>query len=663
MNRIRLLPDHVANQIAAGEVVERPASVVKELVENAIDAQARRITIELDAGGRSLIRVTDDGVGMHRDDALMCLERHATSKIQEASDLTSIQSMGFRGEALPSIASVSRFTLTTRERDSESPEATRIQVQGGKLMQVEAAASPPGTTIEVRQLFYNLPARRKFLKTKETEKSHISQYLRLAALAHPEVGFKLIQDQRTLWHLNPIECDGSPDSRMQALEERMQQIEKNTWQRLAVQFKDTIQTKVHQESGDHFEEENIAIWGYIGAPGVGRSTRSDQWLFINRRPVENKALNFALREAYHTALMKGMHPVCCLFIELSPAFVDINVHPAKKEVRFHNEYAVKQCVIRAIKRTLTQYAMAHQERDQPLDPSSDGLEERLTLREVSTPSEFSNLPGEEPCNKDLTPLYPDFHRSGPRESSKPPLSSQEKQHGLWEAHTAGDPQSFSTDGIAGPKSFSPQPSSADLSRPPGPILTRPLKLVGVIAKLYVVLESDLGMVLMDQHAAHERVLFEQMLSRMEDGEAPSQGLLLPETIECKPTDADFLNRSIELFQKLGVGIREFGQNTFILEALPPFVKTKKSRQFLLDVMDTLMASGDVNKMRLGEEMIAKTVCRHAVKANDDLRSEELEKLLLDLKACHMPYTCPHGRPTLIEMSLSELDKRFGRIVG
>lgn len=661
MYRIRLLPDHVANQIAAGEVVERPASVVKELVENAIDAQARRITIELDAGGRSLIRITDDGVGMHRDDALMCLERHATSKIQEASDLTSIQSMGFRGEALPSIASVSRFTLTTRERDSESPEATRIQMQGGKLMQVEAAASPPGTTVEVRQLFYNLPARRKFLKTKETEKSHISQYLRLAALAHPEVGFKLIQDQRTLWHLNPIECDASPDSRMQALEQRMQQIEKNTWQRLAVQFKDTIKTKVHQESGDHFEEENISIWGYIGAPGVGRSTRSDQWLFINRRPVENKALNFALREAYHTALMKGMHPVCCLFIELSPAFVDINVHPTKKEVRFHNEYAVKQCVIRAIKRTLTQYAMAHQESDQPLDRSSD----RLTLREVSAPSEFSKVPGGEPCNKDLTPLYPDFHRSGPRESSKPPFSSQEKQHGLWEAHTARDPQSFSRDGIAAPKSFPPQPQtpSADLSRPQGPILTRPLKLVGVIAKLYVVLESDLGMVLMDQHAAHERVLFEQMLSRMEDGEAPSQGLLLPETIECKPTDANFLNQSIEQFQKLGVGIREFGQNTFILEALPPFVKTKKSRQFLLDVMDTLMASGDVNKMRLGEEMIAKTVCRHAVKANDDLRSEELEKLVLDLKACHMPYTCPHGRPTLIEMSLSELDKRFGRIVG
>jgi len=661
MYRIRLLPDHVANQIAAGEVVERPASVVKELVENAIDAQARRITIELDAGGRSLIRITDDGVGMHRDDALMCLERHATSKIKEASDLTSIQSMGFRGEALPSIASVSRFTLTTRERDSESPEATRIQMQGGKLMQVEAAASPPGTTVEVRQLFYNLPARRKFLKTKETEKSHISQYLRLAALAHPEVGFKLIQDQRTLWHLNPIECDASPDSRMQALEQRMQQIEKNTWQRLAVQFNDTIKTKVHQESGDHFEEENISIWGYIGAPGVGRSTRSDQWLFINRRPVENKALNFALREAYHTALMKGMHPVCCLFIELSPAFVDINVHPTKKEVRFHNEYAVKQCVIRAIKRTLTQYAMAHQKSDQPLDRSSD----RLTLREVSAPSEFSKVPGGEPCNKDLTPLYPDFHRSGPRESSKPPFSSQEKQHGLWEAHTARDPQSFSRDGIAAPKSFPPQPQtpSADLSRPQGPILTRPLKLVGVIAKLYVVLESDLGMVLMDQHAAHERVLFEQMLSRMEDGEAPSQGLLLPETIECKPTDANFLNQSIEQFQKLGVGIREFGQNTFILEALPPFVKTKKSRQFLLDVMDTLMASGDVNKMRLGEEMIAKTVCRHAVKANDDLRSEELEKLVLDLKACHMPYTCPHGRPTLIEMSLSELDKRFGRIVG
>ena len=245
---------------------------------------------------------------------------------------------------------------------ARKPRAFRCR---GKADAGGSRCQPSGNHHRGKATFYNLPARRKFLKTKETEKSHISQYLRLAALAHPEVGFKLIQDQRTLWHLNPIECDGSPDSRMQALEERMQQIEKNTWQRLAVQFKDTIQTKVHHNPEISFEEENIAIWGYIGAPGVGRSTRSDQWLFINRRPVENKALNFALREAYHTALMKGMHPVCCLFIELSPAFVDINVHPAKKEVRFHNEYAVKQCVIRAIKRTLTQYAMAHQERDQP----------------------------------------------------------------------------------------------------------------------------------------------------------------------------------------------------------------------------------------------------------------------------------------------------------
>lgn len=250
MKRVQLLPDHVANQIAAGEVVERPASVVKELVENAIDAGSKRITVEIDAGGRSLIRVTDDGIGMNRDDALMCLERHATSKIREATDLEDIHTMGFRGEALPSIASVSRFTLTTRERDDASGEATRIVIQGGKMAHVEAAPSPSGTCIEVRQLFFNMPARKKFLKTKETEKSHIQQYLTLALLAHPQIGFKFVQDQRTVFHLNPIEMEDALESKMKALQERLRFLYAEDVRLLPVQFKDTIQTKVRGEEKD-----------------------------------------------------------------------------------------------------------------------------------------------------------------------------------------------------------------------------------------------------------------------------------------------------------------------------------------------------------------------------------------------------------------------------
>ena len=670
MNRIRMLPDHVANQIAAGEVVERPASVVKELVENAIDAQAKRITVEIDAGGRSLIRITDDGSGMQRDDALMCLERHATSKIREANDLTEIQTMGFRGEALPSIASVSRFTLTTRERENENGEATRIVVQGGKMVHVEAASSPVGTCIEVRQLFFNMPARRKFLRTKETEKSHIQHYLTLAMLAHPQIGFKFIQDKRTVWQLNPIAMEDTMESRMQALKERLTFLYADEVRLLPVEFTDAIQTKVRDEEKEYFEEHPVRIWGFIGAPGVSRSSRADQHLFVNQRPIENRALNFALKEAYHTSLMKGKFPVCCLFFELSPAFVDVNVHPAKKEIRFHNEYAVKQCAVRAVKRTLLQFAMS----SSPTAPGSNEQWERDLAESPSTePSKDihqdseSTSPSSRMIPKSDVISLPSFEGVPPKSSPKDPSRSLNQRKSQpnnqtasdWEAHTHED-ASFE---IPSPSAATETPRISSNIGAPTPLLAVPMRIIGVLGKLYVLLESDRGLVLLDQHAAHERILFEKMLKELEHGEAPSQRLLLAETIELNPRDTQFVHKVIGKFQNLGVELREFGDQTFILDALPPFVKTKNMRQFILDVIDTLKESGDVNKLRLGEDVIAKTVCRHAVKANDMLRGPELEKLLDDLKVCDMPYTCPHGRPTLIEMSFNELEKKFGRIQG
>jgi DNA mismatch repair protein MutL len=312
MNRIRLLPDHVANQIAAGEVVERPASVVKELVENSLDAHATRITVEIQAGGRSLVRVTDDGIGMTRDDALLSLERHATSKIQRAEDLAAISTMGFRGEALPSIASVSRFTLTTRERDAGSPEGTQIIIHGGKILEVKAAGSAPGTTIEVRQIFFNLPARRKFLRTEETEAAHIQHYLTLAAMAYPEVGFTFLKDGRVAWQLPPIKSGAEITERLPALRERLRALYGGEQKLLAVNFTGALTTEVESDDSESFETaaapstlkfqpSTLRIWGFMGAPGVARSTREDQHLFVNRRPVENRGLNFALLEGYHTA--------------------------------------------------------------------------------------------------------------------------------------------------------------------------------------------------------------------------------------------------------------------------------------------------------------------------------------------------------------------------
>src|SRR5438876_356465 len=361
MNRIRLLPEQVANQIAAGEVVERPASVVRELVENALDARASRVMVEIQAGGRSLIRVTDDGFGMSKDDALLCLERHATSKIRRAEDLAAIATMGFRGEALPSIASVSRFTLTTRERDGGSPEGTQIVVHGGKILEVKSAGHAPGTSVEVRQLFYNLPARRKFLRSEETERAHIQHYLTLAALAYPEAGFTFLQDQRLVWQLPPLKTDGQPAAQLDAVQERLRALLGAEVKLLPVDFAADLHETAELDELREAPSPRVArrsmvrIWGFIGAPGVSRASRQDQHLFVNRRPVENRGLNLALLEGYHTALMKGRYPVCCLILEIAPAAVDVNIHPAKREVRFHREPEVRRLVAQAVRQTLLEF--------------------------------------------------------------------------------------------------------------------------------------------------------------------------------------------------------------------------------------------------------------------------------------------------------------------
>ena len=627
MGSVRLLPEIVANQIAAGEVVERPASVVKELVENALDAGATRITVDIQAGGRSLIRVADNGSGMNRDDALLCLERHATSKIQVAEDLASIATMGFRGEAIPSIASVSRLALTTLASDNETGEGTRIDIHAGKIRAVELAGHAVGTTVEVRSLFYNLPARRKFLRTPETERSHIQHFMTLAALANPAVGFVFNSDQRKVWELPPCEVDDTSDSQLSAVRERMAALHGEGISLLNVDSSGDYRVAKaipdDPEIGMQWDgQTTVRTWGLIGAPGVSRSTRANQHLFVNRRPVENRSLNRSLMEGYHTALMKGQFPVCCLFIEIAPGEVDVNIHPAKRDVKFHHERDVRRLLTQAVQETLLAF---HSQRPKSaLTPVDEAV--------------------------DVTP------------SSPPPIPTQQE---------LGDEPVLAALGQAQP--IAPQdvpvratPLPVPLGRADGapvPLLHVPLRLVGVVGKLYVVLESDKGLVLMDQHAAHERVLYEQMLRRMEsEGRAASQKLLLPETVELPPREARFLSGTMETLNRLGVGLSEFGERTFLLDALPPFVKAADSRKFVLELVDRLQAAGEgVNALRLGEDVIAKTVCRHAVKANDALREEELQTLVDDLRRCEMPYTCPHGRPTIIEMNYLELEKKFGRI--
>jgi DNA mismatch repair protein MutL len=646
MNRIRLLPEQVANQIAAGEVVERPASVVKELVENALDAQAKRITVEIQAGGRSLIRVTDDGTGMSRDDALLCLERHATSKIERAEDLSAISSMGFRGEALPSIASVSRFTLTTRENDHAVVEGTQIIINGGRILEVKTSGSAPGSSVEVRQLFFNLPARRKFLRSEETETAHIQHYLTLAVLSHPEVAFTFLRDQRTIWQL-PAALTAD---RLAALRERLRTLSGNEEQLLTVDFCGQLPAAMENEEneGESGKDSRLQVWGLIGSPGVSRATRDDQHLFVNRRPVENRGLNFALLEGYHTALMKGRFPVCCLFLEINPAEVDVNIHPAKREVKFHQERAVRHLVTSAVRETLLRFHSAGQEAASRPSPPLPPAQSQIPSFPVAAP------PPAPPQTPEL--------RLPPRETEKPVAHPDARTEPAPERVEAATLQPASPQVKVTPPPLAPAPAPLPAFSAPVPLLNVPLRLVGVIGRLYVVLESDRGLVLLDQHAAHERILFEQMLRRLEQSaQAPSQRLLLPETVELSIRDAEFLRGQLETLTRLGVGLSEFGDRTFLLDALPPFVKTSDPRRFVLELIDELKSSGQaINTLRLGEQVVAKTVCRHAVKANDPLAGPELERLVDDLRHCEMPYTCPHGRPTLIEMNFRELEKKFGR---
>ena len=582
MSRVRLLSDTLASQVAAGEVIERPASVVKELVENSIDAQAQAIEVMIRRGGISLIRVTDDGIGMDRDDALLCLERHATSKIRTAADLATVGTLGFRGEALPSIASVARFRLATREK--EAVAGTEVIVSGGRIETVRDGGEAPGTQVEVRSLFYNLPARRKFLRSENTETRNIEHQLNLQAIGHPGIAFSLVRDERVVFQLPATKT----------LRDRIRDL-----------MGSELLARLLEVEPAHGK---LRVSGFVGQAGVSRASRAQQFVFVNGRAVESPVIGAALKEGYHTALMKGQFPVTFLFVELPPAEVDVNVHPAKREVRFRDPAGVREAVVAAIRRTLESDRSSWQEQFR-----GPAVPEIPFVRRAETMT---------PSNNVAQPNFP------------------VEMRGL----AATDDR------------FSPNEERR-------PVAEHQFRILGILNKLYVLMENAEGLVLVDQHAAHERILFEELRRRMEEKGVPSQRLLLPQVIELAPRDAEWIERNLATLQKMGLGVEEFGRHTFKLESLPPFLSGAEPGQLLQDVIDSLKsASNSSSPLRLGEEMIAKTVCRHAVKANDLLRQPEVEKLILDLLECELPYCCPHGRPTMIQISLGELEKKFGRKV-
>lgn len=611
MPKVRILTDRVANQIAAGEVIERPAAVVKELVENAVDAGATRIEVEFRHGGRSLMRVEDNGCGMAREDALLALERHATSKIAEADDLNRLASFGFRGEALPSIASVSRFTLQTREAAAD--EGTEIVVNGGRFVHVRDCGRPVGTRIEVAQLFNSVPARRKFLKTDQTEAAHIVSGVRLYALAFPQVAFTLIEDGRVIFR--------SPEG--SDFVGRVGEI-------FGRQLAEGLVPIEAQENG-------LRLTGLIGRPGVGRSTRHEMISFVNRRPVDSRTLNYALIESYHESLPKGRYPLAFVFLEIDPAAVDVNVHPAKREVRFRSESAVRSFVIRSVLQRLRELGPTG---PAVIEPASGALPVAPAL----TPFAFGSPPPQ-PAPSALAP--------GPAPAQwRPPAATVSLSAGGQLQRTSPAPTPTAT-----PPS-TPAPASSP-SVAPMPTW----RFVGLAHGTYVLFETPAGLVLLDRRAAQERIWFERLRAAFRSGSVPAQRLLLPVPVELDPVSTSLLLDRLAFFQSHGFEVSEFGRNFFRVESLPTWMEPSEAEPFLRDLLGALREGRLQDRnLEVARDELARLACARAVRLPERPTEEEMRALVGQLFACESPLTSPAGRPTHIELSHGELARRFQRNV-
>ncbi|MDB6133348.1 MAG: mutl: dna mismatch repair protein mutl [Verrucomicrobiales bacterium] len=677
---IQVLSDLLASQVAAGEVVERPASVVKELVENSLDARAATISVLARRGGSALLRVVDDGMGMDREDAVACLQRHATSKIRTSGDLAAIITKGFRGEALPSIASVSKFTLSTRQAGALT--GTRVTVEGGTVTEVCDAGDAPGTQVEVRQLFYNMPARRKFLRSEDTEFSHIEQQVRVQALAHPEVGFRLTRDDRCLFHLPP---GGQLLERIAGL--------------AGAELTERLLEITDMERGP------VRVSGFIGEAGLLRSTRSLQFTFLNRRPVESPVFTQALRGGYGEALPRGQSPVVFLRVEIDPAAVDVNVHPAKREVRFRHGLAVQGALTEILQETLrrgrafrTTVSLAVPDR---LPGSGDGADAGSTAggrppTPVSGGHHLGGSPGPSPSQEAFengsrplagAELDPDLNRrSAPsgRPMTTPVPVPRWQPPAVQPAliPVEGEHVSPGGNGAGGASSAGPHPENAaapcngtaqgGVPAPPPPDASDAVAVEGKVPEFrvtsllggqYVVMESAEGLVLMDHRAAWERVLFEEALDRASRQGTGSQALLTPLTVPLSPREFDFLKPWMPALRRMGLGVEEFGPNTVMVDSLPPFWKSDGETPALLSaLLDDLRHAGDrAPARRLDEESIAAAVARQAARRQAPQSVEQAEELVRRLLACGMPYCCPVGRPTIIQLSFQELARKFGRI--
>lgn len=630
MPRIKQLDALVINKIAAGEVIERPASVVKELLENSVDALATRVEVEVEEGGCELIRIVDDGEGLHREDFHLAIASHATSKIASADDLFRVHTMGFRGEALASIASVSRMKIRSRQEDSST--GYELEVNGGEVGELRECGSALGTAIEVRNLFANTPVRRKFLKTHATEFGHVSEQFTRIAIAHPRLHAVLKHNGKIVYELP-------------ATNRLIERLELFHGSKLA-------ETLIRVDSAN----DNIRLWGYVAHPSQSKSSRKSQYLFLNGRYIQDRALQHALSEAYRGLLMVGRQPIAFLFLEVPPEIVDVNVHPTKSEVRFRDGQQLYRQLLSTLRAEFlkmdfdTQFEL----RDKPGSQTSANQSPEDRQRQMDWEKEFGEWAQE---------------KTGAWQPIDP-ISSQGDSEGQSPMTGNGEPS-------ASPESFdSPNPAIEPIPNPPegdspgvspGPAFTepgsaRPRPRVMQVLDCYLVMESEKGLVIVDQHALHERVLYEQFRGRVLAGRVESQKLLVPQMIELSLKETALVLSHRDLLAELGYGVEEFGNGTVLLAAYPALLAKADHVKLLRDVIDKLDQPGrPPNRRDLTDALLAMMACKAAIKAGKRLSVEEMESLLAQRHLIEDSHHCPHGRPTAMVLSRDQLDRQFGRL--
>jgi DNA mismatch repair protein MutL len=622
--RITVLPDEVANHIAAGEVIERPASVVKELVENALDAEASHLNIEIGGGGKTYIRVADDGYGMSREDAERAFERHATSKIGSTADLSTISTLGFRGEALPSIASVAKVKLVTCVADALV--GTRIEIHGGEVLHVSDSGAAPGTFIEVRDLFYKTPARLKFLKSAATEVSYINAVIIEEALAHPTVGFSVKHNARDQLHV-PTDSELLP--------------------RIAGLFgrdlaRDLVE--VQERAG------SLELRGLIGLPSCHRANRNYQKVFVNQRPVKDKVISHAIQQAYDTIIPKRRHAVVFLFLTLPAQLVDVNVHPTKSEIRFVHSQAIHHLVSNGLRTTLSSALnrkafpgfaapVSGEDADTPSAPAHETFEDSTSpesaLGSHSCPSKHEQETPPAtlfPAPDEVAPT-PSDNRTAPQPVANPATVPAVTSHDL--------------------------PTQPLQGRRPG--MFGRLKPIGQFRETYLLVQGGDELFIIDQHAAHERIYYEQLKTQFQDQQLDIQRLLFPVSVELSHREQAVLEDHLDMLRQYGLELEHFGATTYLLKAVPALLARADYKKLLYDVIDQLAEAGEtVTLEQQFNEVLILMACHAAIRAHQPLQPSQIRALLQQMDEAAMPYTCPHGRPTIIKIHVHDLEKKFSR---